>query len=87
MAAYEQLAKAIVEQQEGIIGPLAWSEAKKVSGLSVNGKQLFVSGEGIKVLESLVRQYEKLFGRASVEACKDAIRGKAKVDELPQILQ
>lgn len=84
---YSKIAKVIVERQESIIGPLAWREAGKVSGLTVNNRDVSVSGEGKKVLEALVRQYEALFGLASVEACKDAIRGKAPFEQLPPILQ
>ena len=74
MENYEILAKAIIKHQESIIGPLAWSEAKKVRGASVGGEKVKYSGEGKFFLESLVKQYETLFGQASVEACKDAIR-------------
>jgi len=84
---YSTIAEVIVKRQQSIIGPLAWSEAEKVSGLSIEGQKISVSGEGKAVLEHLVKQYANLFGQASVEACKDAVRGKAKQEELPSILQ
>ncbi len=83
---YSQIAKVIVERQESIIGPLAWMEARKVGGLKISDRSIEVSGEGKVVLDALVRQYQKLFGMASVEACRDAVRGKAPVEQLPQIL-
>lgn len=89
MSNFEPLAVAIVKEQEKIVGPLAWSEAAKVSGISVKGSELLISGEGKTVLEHLVHQYEKLFGQASVEACKDAVRPlipKVGSSELPKIL-
>lgn len=89
MTDYAPLATAIIKHQESIIGPLAWNEADKVSGLSVENKNVLLSGDGKKILESLVRQYENLFGQASVEACKDAVRpliAKEKTLEVPQIL-
>lgn len=74
METYATLVKAIVKHQESVVGPLAWSEAQKVSGIKISDKNVAVSGDGEKVLGNLVRQYEHLFGRASVEACKDAVR-------------
>ena len=72
---YNSVAFAIVQQQEHLIGPLAWSEAKKVTGLEIKGESIEIRGDAKAVLEALVNQYSSLFGKASVEACKDAIRG------------
>lgn len=81
--------EVVIKYQESIIGPLAWSEAGKVSGLSVKNQEISVTGDSKKVLELLVKQYETLFGQASVEACKDAIRPllpKMEDIDLPKIL-
>ena len=86
---HTDLAKTIVKHQESIIGPLAWNEAGKVSGLKVNGKDINITGDGKKVLENLVKQYQTLFGQASVEACKDAVKRilpKDQESEVPAIL-
>lgn len=72
-AEYNQIAQRIIKHQESIIGPMAWAEAKKVSGVSVKNHDVTIQGNG-KTLESLVQQYATLFGQASVEACKDAVR-------------
>lgn len=90
MKGYEQLAQAIIRHQEKIIGPLAWNEADKVDGLDYTQTgEVVMKGDSKFILEALVRQYEKLFGQASVEACKDAVRPSLKnlqnVD-LPEIL-
>jgi thiamine phosphate synthase YjbQ (UPF0047 family) len=90
MADYTQLVNAVIKQQEYIIGPVAWNEARKVSGLVINDHNASVSGDGKSVLEKLVNQYATLFGDASVEVCKEAIRhfmSDIKKDEIPQILQ
>lgn len=87
---YISLAEAIIKHQESVIGPLAWVEAAKVSGLAVQGDHVLLKGEQKTVLASLVNQYEKLFGPASVEACKDAVRPllpQMKLVELPSNLQ
>lgn len=76
------IVKAIVSEQQTIIGPMAIDEANKVTGLkvSLDLKDVVVSGEAKTVLQSLVGQYQKLFGQASVEACKESIK-----QILPQI--
>ena len=87
--AYNSLATTIIKHQELIIGPLAWSEAKKVSGLTVTDHDTEIKSNGKTVIESLVNQYANLFGQASVEACKDAVRSilpKLKEVDIPSIL-
>lgn len=69
------LALKIIREQELVIGPLAWSEADKVRGIDRDGKTISLSGDGKTVLEALVKQYERLFGPASREVCRDAVRG------------
>ena len=86
---YKELIEAVIKAQESIIGPIAWSRASEIENISINGREILVSGDGKKVLQSLVFDYEKLFGKASVEACKNAIYPiikDLKVD-LPDILK
>lgn len=71
---YSILVEAVIKYQESVIGPLAWNEASKVPGLSVSSNNVTVTGDGKTVLSGLVHQYENLFGKASVEACRDAVR-------------
>ena len=75
MTPLDHIAQKIIEEQELIIGPLAWSEAAKVAGLSVDAakKTVSISGDQKVVVDALVEQYERLFGRASHEACRDAV--------------
>ena len=79
---YSNAAEAIVKAQEAIIGPLAHDIADKVVGIDNPDK---------KVLGELVKRYESVFGQASVETCKDAIKSllaKSEKDiDLPEILQ
>ena len=90
MDIYAQLVKAIIKQQEIIIGPIAVEQARKVEGLEVvSDKDVKVIGNAKEVLEKLVNQYEKLFGRASIEVCREAVRdiiAQAQKDQIPQIL-
>lgn len=86
---YNNVAYQIIKQQELVIGPVAWEEAKKVSGLSIKGSNVQIKGDVKKVLEALVNQYATLFGRASIEVCKDAVKGMVanlNNKDLPAIL-
>lgn len=75
-------ASRIIKEQQAIIGPVALEQARKVAGLQVGGvDDVKVTGSGKEVLASLVNQYAKLFGQASVEVCKEAIAPMA--DKLP----
>lgn len=84
------VAKKIIEAQENVVGPLAWSEAKKVAGLEINDRNVNLTGNSKSVLEGLVNQYATLFGEASVAVCRQAVRpllANVKKDDIPQILQ
>ena len=71
-----KIALRIIEEQELIIGPLAWNEARKVPGLRVidqKSKQIdFDNGNSAQVIDKLVAQYDRLFGRASREVSREA---------------
>ena len=73
----DHIAVKIIQEQELIIGPLAWSEAGKVRGLHIvnQGKnEITISnGDPKEVVDRLVAQYERLFGRASHEVCRGAV--------------
>jgi hypothetical protein len=71
-----QMAVRIIKAQELIIGPLAWDEAKEVSGLNVldqKKEEVSFTGDAKDILNRLVTQYEHLFGRASHEVCREAV--------------
>ena len=73
---FSKLAARIIQEQSLVIGPLAWIEAKKVPGLSVDPQkdEVMVSAEdGKGTIDRLVAQYERLFGRASEEVCREAV--------------
>lgn len=87
---YEEIVEKIIREQETIIGPLAIDQAKKVSGITVDvsSHNVKLAGDEKNVLEQLVKQYANLFGQASVEVCKDAVK-KLNVpkEQLPSLLQ
>lgn len=87
------VAQAIVDHQKAIIGPLALEQAKKVPGIVVSSENVEVSTgteDPTLLIEHLVKKYEELFGKTSIEVCKDAIRElttPVAPKDLPPILQ
>lgn len=83
MEVYGEIAAKIIAQQQTIIGPVAIEQAKSVSGLKVNWdkKEVTVTGNGPAVIDKLVSQYKELFGKISVEVCKEA--ASKLVSQLP----
>lgn len=87
------LVQAIITHQTAIIGPLAFEQAKRVEGIVVSGTQIDLQIQEDKIqdmITQLVGKYEELFGKASVEACKDAVREMSEdinKKDLPTILQ
>ncbi|TSC86860.1 MAG: Uncharacterized protein G01um10147_735 [Microgenomates group bacterium Gr01-1014_7] len=86
-----QAVSNIIKEQQAIIGPVALDQAKKVSGLEVSSADdIKVSGNKKEVLGNLVNQYSKLFGKASIEVCKEAIEplsDKIPASDIPDILK
>ncbi len=94
MTTYDQIASKIIKEQELVIGPIALQEAQKVLGISVldQKKQIVeITGTDPKAtVDKLVGQYERLFGRASREVCRDAVAGMLAdlaPSEVPSSLQ
>ncbi len=77
MTVYDQIIMKIIKEQELLMGPVAWIEAGKVTGLRIlDRKAGTVSIEGsdnVVVVNSLVDRFERLFGRAGREVCKEAV--------------
>ena len=85
------MAENIIKEQEGIIGPIALEQAKKVDGLSIDWSkhEISFSGDKTEILEKLVEKYKELFGQASIEVCKDAVRSmleKLPKEQVPALL-
>ncbi|MEK7518073.1 MAG: hypothetical protein AAB583_06025 [Patescibacteria group bacterium] len=91
MDVFAQMVQKIIKEQESIIGPVALEQARKVPGLKVNWEkhEVILEGNQKEIIEKLVEQYEYLFGRASVEVCKDAVKSllsKIPQDKIPTLL-
>lgn len=86
------IAIRIIKEQELIIGPLAWDEAGKVAGLNIDQSHNSVSlaGDGKDIIDHLVAQYERIFGRASHAVCHDAVKDlvvQMSPEEVPSSLK
>ena len=77
MSTLEQITTKIIKEQELIVGPLAWSEASKVSGIRIidanKGEVAFNNGDQKDIVNRLVGQYDRIFGRASHEVSREAV--------------
>ena len=92
MDIFAQMAQNIIKEQENIIGPVALEQAQKVTGLKIDQqtKAIAVEGNKTEVIEQLVEKYRDLFGLASVEVCKGAVKDlvpKIPPGQLPSLLQ
>lgn len=91
MDPYVEAVSRIIKEQQSIIGPVAIDQANKVTGLSVGaGEDVKITGSKKDVLGNLVDQYSKLFGKASIEVCKEAFEpfsNKIPSSDIPDILK
>ena len=75
---FPQIVSRIIKEQELVIGPLAWNEARKVPGIEVvdekKGEVNLQNGDPKTVIDKLVAQYERIFGKASHAVCHDAVQ-------------
>lgn len=92
MDIFSQIAEKIIKEQESIIGPIALEQAKKVPGLTVDAQkhEVVIQGNKTDILEKLVERYQGLFGQASVQACREAVKGlltQVPQDQVPALLK
>ena len=93
MAVLSDIVLKIIAKQEAVIGPLAWKEAGKVQGLHVENALRTVEmtePDQKVVVDRLVAQYERLFGKASHFVCREAAAGLLATmskDEIPSSLR
>ncbi len=93
MNPFDQISQRIIKEQELIIGPMAWDEAKKVVGLNVidikNGAVSLV-GDSKQIINALVSRYVGLFGKASQEVCRNSVKSilaDMKEEDVPTMLK
>jgi len=74
MDVYCQIATKIIQSQEAIIGSVAVEQAESIPGFKIDWttQQVVISGDEANAIDELVDKYKFLFGRLSVEVCKEA---------------
>ncbi len=85
MAILDAVATKIIKELALVIGPLALNEARKMQGLTIDvqkEKAVVSNGDPRAAVDRLVARYERLFGPASHEVCKDAVAMLIK--DMPQ---
>jgi len=93
MDIYNQIASKIIKGQKVVIGPLALDQANQISGIKIVDKKKVVveiSGNGKNIIDQLVNQYAQIFGKASIEVCRDAIsniKSEVSAEDLPDVLK
>ena len=90
MDKYTQAVIQIIKEQEQVVGPIAFDLAKSVSAIHLGSQEsVSIDGDPKTALENLVLQYQRLFGKASVEVSKEAIKRSKLIfgsTDLPTIL-
>ncbi len=72
---YEKAILTITKEQEKIVGKaLSIQMTALVDNLSVKNNKVEIKGDPKIVLKDLVDQYANLFGKASIEVSKEAIK-------------
>ena len=93
MTILEQIIVKIIKEQETVIGPLAWNEAGKVTGLKIvnpHTGEIIPAGDIKKIIDDLVARYDRLFGQASHEVSRGAVLSMLadlSPDQIPVSLQ
>lgn len=84
---YAALAEALIDNQKQVFGQQAEQVADNVSGISVTGGSVSITGDGKQVVSSLVDEYADMFGKSAASSLRIAA-SNADVDvELPENLQ
>ena len=89
---FNEILIKIIKRQELIMGQIAWDEAENIGGFTVDNSHNAVSfyGDQKEIIDHLVLRYEELFGKASREVCKDAVRrltAGMPAEEIPSSLK
>ena len=90
---FNEILIKIIKRQELVMGQTAWDEAENIGGFAVDESRnsiSFYDGDQKEIIDCLVLRYEELFGKASREVCKDAVRrviAGMSPEEIPSTLK
>ena len=81
--AYEELAKAIIDQTKSIIGPVAVMQANTVKGLKASTTEARITGDPLKVISGLINAYKTIIGSVAVTLAKKG--AKSIIENNPKL--
>jgi len=86
------MALSIIDEQEKLIGPIAYQQAATVPGLVVSksAHTASIKGDAQVVLTDLIDRYKSFFGNVAVDVCKEAVANlkfSIPADQLPAVLR
>ncbi len=67
---YEKLAKAIVDEVNKVIGPVAIMQANTIKGLKASTKGVQITGDPQKAISNLLNSYKTIVGDVAVTLAK-----------------
>jgi len=72
--AYEELAKAIIDETNSVVGPVAIVQANTVKGLKASTKRVQITGYPLKVISGLINSYKTIIGEVAVTLAKKGLK-------------
>lgn len=70
-----ELIKEIIHEQSNIVGEkIALERALSTNVISISNNRISIKGSHEEAIKKLIKAYEEIFGRASVEVCEDVIK-------------
>jgi hypothetical protein len=90
---YNKILSRIIQEQEMIVGSLAWEIAVSVKNLVVVDKQTYqisITGEPKNIINDIVARYQKVFGMLAIDVSKQAVfdvLADMSIEDIPASLQ
>ena len=90
---YNKILSRILQEQETILGSLAWQIAEKITGLTIVNKELFevgIVGDPKTVIDNYVFRCERIFGSFARDASKQAalfLLAEMPIEDIPERLK
>jgi len=70
-----ELIKEIIHEQSNIVGEkIALERALSTNVISFSKDKMTIKGSHEEAVKKLIKAYEEIFGKASVEVCEDVIK-------------
>ena len=90
---YNKILSRILQEQETILGSLAWQIAEKISGLNIVNKESFevtIISNPKTVIDNFVFRCERVFGSFARDASKQAVTfllAEMPIEDIPERLK